>query len=245
MILAEQFRRDASNQQPELLRQRHWFIKAKHVRARREEIADQLDDDLLSLATTVMMATEDQLQAFEGKLDTYDEATVGALMENQEALDLVNERLANLLSRAHEMEDGRRVFKTQDGTKVFDEHGNEVSRGELDFEIIRSDKPTWESYEPHLLEQHRLQTERTEILEYQEKLDTARERIGDGDISEDELKELDDDLAASMPTSVRKLVPEMDMTAAPDVNAHFASAAPRQAVDAPTIRPDNAPRLEF
>lgn len=71
------------------------------------------------------MTSEDRIEQFTVTLDTYDHAIVIALMENQEALDSVNDQIDRLLDRAHVMADGRRVFKAEDGTQVFDEFGQE------------------------------------------------------------------------------------------------------------------------
>ena len=124
-------------------------------------------------------------------------------MENQELLDAVNARIEDMLSRAYVMEDGRRMFKTDDGTQVFDEFGTEVSRDELDFDLIGDERPTSEAYETLVENRGQLEAERTEILEFQEKADAAREQIADGEISEDDLAELDADLLDAMPDVVR------------------------------------------
>ena len=67
------------------------------------------------------VATDMQIQEFEAKLDRYEAATVAALIENQERLDVVTAQMIVLLDQTYVLEDGRRVFKTEDGTQVFDE----------------------------------------------------------------------------------------------------------------------------
>lgn len=62
-------------------------------------------------------------------------------MENQVFLDAVRERLDVVLSRAHVLEDGRRVFKTEDGSQVFDEHGAEVDAEVHDPGVVDSAVP--------------------------------------------------------------------------------------------------------
>lgn len=101
--LAEHFKCDDKSRHSEWLRQQRWFVKARKDHERREEISDQLEEDALSLATNVIMATQIQIEEFELKLDAYDEATVIALMENQEKLDDINRRLSEVEIRIQEM----------------------------------------------------------------------------------------------------------------------------------------------
>ena len=202
--LASHFQSDDSRRHSEWLRQQQWFIKARHEQERREKIEEKMDDDLAAFASEVVMATAIQMREFEIRLDSYDEATVAALMENQEALDAVRERLEAYLAHAYVMEDGRRVFKTEDGTQVFDEFGGEVMPDELDFDLIGDDRPSWESVQPDILLEQQLSAEREEILNYQAKLDEAREEISTGEISEADLDELDAELLDLMPDSVRE-----------------------------------------
>lgn len=64
----------------------------------------QLTASALSAAVTI--ASDVQITEFKVKLDTYDAATVTALMENQVLLDAVRESLDLILSRAHVLENG-------------------------------------------------------------------------------------------------------------------------------------------
>lgn len=205
--LGEHFRTDDRSRHSDWLRQQHWFIKARHDQVRREEITEQLEEDFAAFATDVAMASQVRIAEFEARLDAYDEATVKALMENQKALDLVNTQLEEMLDRAYVLEDGRRVFKTEDCTQVFDEFGKEVTFSELDSDQITPDMPTWEQASPFFERKRQLELERTQIHEFQEKVDAARERVADGEIPEAELEELDAELAGAMPPSVKAHIP--------------------------------------
>lgn len=224
--------------------QRRWFIKARQDQQKRADIEDRLDNDILGLATEAIMASQIQIEEFRVKLDTYDEATVIALMENQAALDLVNARLQALLDRAYVMEDGRRVFKTEDGTQVFDENGQEVGPDQLDFDLIDSSHPSWEAYKPDFERRNALDAERQGILDFQDKLDTARDKIAEGDISADDLDDLDADLLEAMPPAVARNMPVYEPPApTPNVSSAFTastkpSAAEIPADAKPTIQPD-------
>lgn len=206
---------------------------------RREKEQDAADENFGAFAVA---ATFEQIEAFEVKLDTYDEAAVAALMENQKQSDAVQVQLNALLDRAYVMEDDRRVFKTEDGTQAFDEDGNEVSRDEMDYDLIGSEHPTWEEYSPHLAEQKRLAAERQQIIEFQDKVAAAREETADREISKDRIEELDADLAASVPPPVRAHMPGMEPL--PEPTAAFARSAanPVMAPASPTLDMPPAPQ---
>ena len=206
--------------------QQRWFIKARQDKQRRDDAAEKLDDNILATAAETVMATQIQIEAFETKLNSYDEATVFALMENQEALDLVNARINDLLARAHVMEDGRRAFMTEDGTKVFDEAGQEVPPTEIDMDVFTSDMPSWEAYKPEFEHRNALQLQRSEILEFQEKLDAARVEASEDGLTEERLEELDAELLGAMPPEIGKhLDGYQPPSAAPDMTAAFAAKA--------------------
>ena len=238
--LREHFRSDDRSRHSQWLRQQRWFLKSRLEQARKEEATEKLQDQMLSLMAEVVMATEIQIEQFQAKIDSYDEATVIALMENQEKLDEILTRLSeveiriqDMLDRAYAMEDGRRVFLTEDRTKAFDETGTEVTRDELDFGLVPKNNPTWESLSKAFSEQDGLMAdykqamfEREQILEFQNKIDEARERVADGEISKEELDDLDAELLDAMPPSVRANVPGFDSAEnAPDLKSEFQSPA--------------------
>lgn len=194
----------------ERLRQQRWFIKAREDQERREKDQDRLEDDFAALVASVTMATEAQIAAFTTKLDSYDEATVKALMDNQEILDAVNARIDAMLERAYVMEDGRRAFRTEDGTQVFDQTGIEIMAEELDPDLIDPLAPTWEAFGAEIALRDKYVAERTEIIEYQVRLDAAREQAAGEDITEVELGQLDAELVGLMPTAIQKHVPGME-----------------------------------
>lgn len=224
--LGDHFRRDDRVRYPEELRQKKWFVKARQERKRREEIADRAEDDLTTLAADVALATPAQINRLKVRLDHYDEATVIALMENQKKLDAINATLQAMLEQAYVMEDGRRVFMTEDRTRVFDELGQEVTADELDFNMIGPDNPTWEEFDAGQTQLLKYKTERRQILDYQKKLDEAREKLSGGEISKDDLDQMDKDLSGAMPPSVRRVVNGLDNAdVAPKLKSEFASPA--------------------
>lgn len=224
--LGEHFSKDETSRHSEWLRQQRWFIRAREDKERKQEAADKFDENFAALASEVVAATTREIHEFQTRLDSYDEATVIALMENQERLDAVRAEINDLLSRAYVMEDGRRVFKTEDGTQVFDEFGQEVDQDELDFELIGAERPSWEEMSANLEIENQLVTEREQLIEFQGKVDDARIAADAEDFSKDELDNLDAELLELMPDSVRTHVPGLEPTAiSPDLKAEFLPSA--------------------
>lgn len=95
--LVEHFKSDDRSRHSDWLQQQRWFIKARQDHQRREEIADRSEDGVAALASEVVMATQAQIKSFEVKLDSYDEATVVALMENQDLIDAVEAQREQIL----------------------------------------------------------------------------------------------------------------------------------------------------
>lgn len=148
-------------------------------------------------------ATTAQIAVFTHALDSYDTATVQALMINQERLDAVRLRLDHTEATAFHLDDGRAVFRTADGRHVYDKTGAEVPRETVRPEDIPKSKPTWEVWQSDKTAERDLLKQRDEIHAFQHRLDQAREQSGQKGVSADALAKLDADLKASMPQAVR------------------------------------------
>lgn len=238
--LKNHFGTNERSRHSEWLRQRQWFIKAKHDRSHRQDLTQQQEETIIGLAAEAIAATQIQIREFEAKLDIYETATVEALEVNQLKLDEITKSLSDielhiqfLLDRAYVMEDGRRVFLTENRTQAFDETGVEVNNNELDFDLVPESNPTWESLsgafaQRDVLKQEfkALETERSDILDYQEKLDAARDKVADGDITTNELDDLDAELSDAMPPSVKAQIPGFDSKSnAPELRTNFETEA--------------------
>lgn len=168
---------------------------------RKEEAEKNGEDDLVALAS---LTIEEQVRRLSERIDSYEVATVAALQRNERELAQVQARLYALLENAHALPDGRRVFRTEDGSRVFDEHGNELSEEEIDPDSIPDGRTRWEAYLIEVEEDERLQQQRRELFEYQDRLDAARETLEEGELSEEELDDLGEELDALMPDAVRE-----------------------------------------
>ena len=219
-----------------------WFIAARDQREKKTQLEERADEDFMDLASSVILATEIEVQQFQAKLDVYDEATVKALMENTQALEAVNERIQEKLGHAHTLEDGRKVFKSEDGTWAIDEDGKELGATTNDMDTIPKTKVTAEEYKADIEERNQLNTERQNILDYQEKLDDARERSTSDDFSKEELDALDMELETEMPMAVKRQLPDYDPSQETDLKSEFSTTASPaiNLVNNPSIDPNMA-----
>lgn len=196
LMLAEIFEHSAA-----VKRQTAWLIEEdlrfvetqrveKHHKKEERDLADQ------------MAATE--RAAFLTRLETYDTAVVEALMDNESALERVRKEREKMLSGAYTLPNGRKVFKSEDGVHVFDQDGRPVSADRVVPDAIPDGLPRWEGYKAGLDAEHKLIHERHELLDYQKKVDAARDKVDKGATSRDDLDGIDADLKRAMPEAVRQ-----------------------------------------
>lgn len=130
-----------------------------------------------------------------------------------------------MLSNAYVMEDGRRAFKSEDGSFVIDERGEEVGPDEVQFDLVvattsaemylegrEQERALTEQYEPALEEreqlhdaQSRIDAARERSADARTRLDETRERVSDGELSVQDLEDLDAELDAAMPADLLTL----------------------------------------
>lgn len=237
--LSDHFKNDNRNHRSDWLQKQRWFIKARQEHHRKEEIADKLDDQLLSLATETIMAIQIQVREFEARLDTcearlnsyetkldaYDVAITKALIENQELMDVLLAYRGEYLSAAYVLEDGRRVFKSEDGNLVKDEFRVVVGLEEIDPREIPDHHPTTETFfgnedaiantkeERQNLHQaqDKVDQSREQIAAAREKIQIARDRVEAGDLTVEDIDSLDADLLDAMPPSALPILPTSAM----------------------------------
>ena len=222
-----------------------WFIVARDQREQQELKADKSEEAFMEFAASIILATEIEVQEFQAKLDTYDEATVKALMENTKALESINEKIQENLNYAYVMDDGTRVYKSEDGTWGVNEHGQRFDGNIHDMETIPSTKVTAEEAEADFNSRDMLQRERAEILEYQEKLDNARERPNSDDFTKEELDELDNELEAEMPMAVKRQMPNYDPSQETNLKSDSGASArlPLSEIPQQVVKQSIAPML--
>ncbi len=202
---------------------------------KRDEDARERTGEILEHA--VVLATQEQVAALRADLDAYDAAVTAALMENGEALDAARAAVDDMLDRAHRLPDGRRVFRSADGERVFDEFGNDVT-DQISPDEIDPSRPTWNEFAAGLERQRILEQERTDLLAFQAQVDEARQRLDSGTLTQQDLDRMRADLEADMPEAVRRqLAPEEPDQAPPE------TTAPAQPLDLDAMRRDLAANL--
>lgn len=206
----------------------------QHAQHRKER--DKKDEGHVFEAIVLSdLASAERIAAFQNRLDDLDRATIEALEENERQLAQARAARDAILAQAYVLEDGRRVFRTADGSAVIDEHGNPVGADVVDPDEIPHSAPTWEDFLPTDEPYKRLQEERAALLEFQEKLDEMREALAAGEITEDQLKEMEAALIADMPAAVRAQLPAHD-AAAQHLDQHNPDRPPqRDAVASPSL----------
>lgn len=212
--LGVSFKRGANEQAYRLFQ---WQQRDHQNRERRQkqEASEDQTSELLDVALT--FATSEELEAFSLELETYDVAAIEALQENAAQIERVEDRLEQMLQQAHQLPDGRRVFKTEDGFRVFDEHGDELESSTFDPDQIPDDRIRWETYAQEMETHQNLIQERSELLEYQEKLDFGRDELDAGDITAGDFDAMQEDLRSSMPDTVRSRIPGMEVSTSPEL----------------------------
>ncbi|MGE0282746.1 MAG: hypothetical protein AB7P20_19335 [Rhizobiaceae bacterium] len=200
----------------------------------KEKVEDAKADDAVSdLAGAMVLASESDIAAFRSDLDGYRTAATEALIENERQLALVQAELDDMLGKAYVLPDGRRVFKTEDGLRVFDENGVELSAKDIDPDVIEDWRPRAEGYLERRDDKLDLVTEHDKIITFEERVELADERAKSGEMTEGELSDLRGDLEASIPLSVRSKLPGHDALDAADP------------VSEPSAVPTSAPATAF
>lgn len=197
--LEASFRRGADREAHRRAVVQHREQQERERRQKQDEHRNDLSD-IADLSATII--TNEQAETFRAELNTYDAATVDALLANEKALDAINDQLEAVLLQAHVLEDGRRVFKTEDGTQVFDEFGVELGAETISPDEIDDNRPTWEEFSDLLHQRDALHNERTDLLDFQGELDEAREQLDGGEMTQDEYDRLRERLANDAPESV-------------------------------------------
>ena len=220
-VKAEEKRRRQLDALTEQLDRQDWDKQTKERREEKKKEDDQ--------AFALVLASSERIAEFTNQLDELDTANVEALMKNREALDRVQAQIHQMLDQAARLPDGRHVFKTEDGTRVFDENGVELSHDVVDPHSIDDRLPRWQAFDAFKKGEAGLEAERHERLTYQTRLDDARDRAAKGGMTNGELDALKSDLQATMPKPMRDEVEHG--SGKPDAPQHHAAGVAPTALD--------------
>lgn len=219
-------------------REQDRFARDVDERRKDRRDVDRAEDEFLEFAASAIMATADDIEQLRVTLDRLDAANVEALMQNRIALDESRERIETMLGQAYTLPDGRRVFKTKDGLRVFDEHGVELDRDDIDPDLIEDWRPDYESFADERETERALLEERAELEKFQEQLDAARDRLEDDDLTKQDIADIEADLEANAPLAVQRLLPDYDEKAAITPTRDFAAAASPSVIAVPDLSQD-------
>ena len=86
-------------------REQDYLERQKREQREKQRKEDKLEDDVMDAAQSLMLASAESIADFKLTLDTYDTATVSALMENQRQRELVQEQIDEMLGEAHVLPD--------------------------------------------------------------------------------------------------------------------------------------------
>jgi len=168
------------------------------------------DDDLVNIAQSSAQAAIERISDLESRIDQYKQLTIEEIQILQEKLDVLLANREAMLERAYVLEDGRRVFKTLDGSAVFDEFGKSVSSDIIDPALIGDERHRWEIFsdnEGYISSTGVLLQEKLEFLdnleELGEELDELKEALDQNNLTEDQLSDLEKRLESSIPESTR------------------------------------------
>lgn len=198
-------------------KQRQFTIEQQIEQKRREEAL---------VARETLFLPPHRVAHFQAQLDRDDAATVEFLTQNGEALARKRKLIREILDQAHQLPDGRRVFKTEDGQSVFDEHGTQIGADVLAPDMIDDQKIRWERFKAERRDEQKMAADQDSAHNLQGKLDDARVRLKRGDITEADVTAMKADLAATAPEPLRKKL----SFAQPEPDAAPADAAPAPAL---------------
>ena len=215
-------------------REQDRFFKKTDRRLKEDRREERVDSDIADLGTVAVLASDEDLAELRIMLDSYDAATVEALMLNEQQLDEVRQRIQSMLDNAYVLPDGRRVFKAADG-RVFDEHGIELGADDLDPAFIEDWRPGYEEYRDAIELKTTLDQERADLLEYQDRIDEARAKIEGDDVTKQDIDDIRSDLDSSMPMAVREIARPDTM---PDRDLRNDFAAVTKPVSIPSLKAD-------
>ena len=146
-------------------------------------------------------------------------------MENRAILEALYLQRDEALANAYQLEDGTHVFKSEDGVSVFDKEGIPVSTDIIDPDQIPDHHTTHEEWQAIIQQVTKHEKIDRDLIEYQEKLDTARDQLDSDELSQEEFESIRNDITTSMPMEVRRKLPEYDPKQEARLKSEFESTA--------------------
>jgi hypothetical protein len=221
----EEFEVAASNRAADMKFREKQARFNERAKEKREEQIEERKEQEQTAQIEAALASPQQVIEFEHKLEIRETATIETLMNLRKQLDAADKRVNEMLDQAYTLPDGRKVFKTKDGKQVFDQNGEELSSKEIDPEAINDTHTFWEDFKFGIDERTDIQERFEDAQKYQTKLDEAREKLNDGNMTAKEMHSLEADLEKTMPADIASKVHGKG----PDQDSEFARSEPPSA----------------
>lgn len=164
---------------------------------RKERNAADRDDDV-GFESAALLASQEQVAAFNARLDSYEARIVEELLANEERLAELRRQRDELLNQAFVLPDGRRVFKSEDGQRVFDECGTELAPDDVDPHQIPDGLPTSEAFLRGVEADQSLMERNAALQDGLDRIADAREHGNEDGVSAEALDAIMGDLDAAM-----------------------------------------------
>lgn len=196
--------------------------------------------DAAGLAYVMVTLRQVELRLQE-QIDEAALAAARALEEVRQRELAAQARLDEIRRTATRTEDGRTVYRTADGTRAFDEDGNELTPEDMAGIEWADGAATWEEYQTAVDDRAQALRDRQEIEAYQDRLEQGRDRLERGEpLTAEEADSIRRDIEA-MPESVRAQRdgrPFPDQSAAPGQPAGSAARQYQgQGIEAGALNP--------
>lgn len=183
--------------------QEFYRAEKRHQKTELVKQETSADDDLMSVAQSSAQAAIEKIDILGERITQFKQLTIEEIMFLQGKLDSLLVQREAMLDKAFVLEDGTRVFKTLDGTAVFDEFGNSVGNEFVDPNLIGNDLPNWEAFSQNTRDINSAKAGLTEKIEFLGELDELEDALGQDDLTEDQLNDLEERLEAAIPESTR------------------------------------------
>lgn len=187
----------------------------------------------------VVQEVSERVAGLNNKIMQQQAITIEEINRLQILLDRLRREKEVLLRNAHQLPDGRHVFKDKHG-RVFTEDGEQVARDIVDPNAIGNDKTSWEKMTDHNRRFHDAQNRLDQAFTYQRKLDAFQNKLGDKNLSSEAIGKIERDLELAKPDFIRtREVTQQAQDTTPNAKANFTQAVSTPGIDLDNLKVDS------
>lgn len=179
-------------------------------------------------AWTEFISLQMRLEHIRDRMNELDRASLQAYRLAERKAQEAQDSLDDIQRRATVDEQGRRIYRTEDGQRAFYENGQQLTAAEKDKAKWREGSPSWEQHQDASKRAEEAIRERDAIKEYREMLEKNRDRTDDLDGLEKDLENMPQGVRDQLEkTGAHKSAAHEYMNdrplSAPDLTAEFAA----------------------